>query len=217
MNKLNKTIDLSKIYNNKVVQIIINILFSLSTASLTAILIVGEKSSPVLDIILPTLSFFIMLFISLKFNLLKKTYQSINKIILFISFFLGIYTLSQTFSYMIDYSTTYLNITFVIFSIPAVITFLYYFYTKLWHYFKLFIKSLDKLERNFLIISTSIFCVAIIVIYNITSVFTDARVPVEDRKYSLTYSEENDESRKQGQEFVDKIYSAINRESTIHI
>ena len=64
MNKLNKTIDLSKIYNNKVVQVIINILFSLSTASLTAILIVGEKSSPVLDIILPTLSFFIMLFIS---------------------------------------------------------------------------------------------------------------------------------------------------------
>ena len=40
MNKLNKSIDLSKIYNNKLVQIIINILFSISTASLTAILIV---------------------------------------------------------------------------------------------------------------------------------------------------------------------------------
>ena len=63
MNKLNKSIDLSKIYNNKLVQIIINILFSISTASLTAILIVGEWSNSIIDIILPTLSFSIMLFI----------------------------------------------------------------------------------------------------------------------------------------------------------
>ena len=51
MNKLNKSIDLSKIYNNKLVQIIINILFSISTASLTAILIVGEWSNSIIDII----------------------------------------------------------------------------------------------------------------------------------------------------------------------
>ena len=145
MNKLNKTIDLSKIYNIKIVQIVLNILFSLSTASLTAILIVGEYSSSVLDIVLPTLSFCIMLFICFKFNLLKKVYTDRNKIILFISIFLGIYALIQNFPYMMDYSTTYFNILLVVFSAFAVITFLYYFYTKLWYYFKLFIKSLDKL------------------------------------------------------------------------
>ena len=117
MNKLNKTIDLSKIYNIKIVQIVLNILFSLSTASLTAILIVGEYSSSVLDIVLPTLSFCIMLFICFKFNLLKKVYTDRNKIILFISIFLGIYALIQNFPYMMDYSTTYFNILLIFFSI----------------------------------------------------------------------------------------------------
>ena len=85
MNKLNKSIDLSKIYNNKFVQILVNILFSLSTASLTAILIVSEWSSSVIDIISPTLSFAIMLFIVFKFKLLSKIFNNTNKIILFIS------------------------------------------------------------------------------------------------------------------------------------
>lgn len=209
MNKLNKTIDLSKIYNIKIVQIVVNILFSLSTASLTAILIVGEYSSSVLDIVLPTLSFCIMLFICFKFNLLKKVYTDRNKIILFISIFLGIYALIQNFPYMMDYSTTYFNILLVVFSAFAVITFLYYFYTKLWYYFKLFIKSLDKLERNFLITSTCIFIVAIIVIYNLTSVFTKVNIPDENRRYFITYSEENEESKKQAKQIIDQIYSVI--------
>ena len=211
MSKLNKTIDLRKIYNNKLVQIIINILFSLSTASLTALLLIGESSILALNIALPTLSFIIMLFISSKFKFLTKTFENINRIIFFISFFLGIYAIVLTTTYIDEYSEINLNIIFMVLSIPSAITFLYCFYTKLWHYFKLFIKSLDKLERNFLIISTSIFCVAIIVIYNITSVFTDAHVPVEDRIYSLTYSEENEETQKQGKSFVDKVYGILNR------
>ena len=76
MNKLNKPIDLSKIYNNKLIQIIINILFSISTASLTAILIVGDFSTPVIDILLPTFSFAIMLFITLKFKLLNRIFTN---------------------------------------------------------------------------------------------------------------------------------------------
>ena len=64
MNTLNKSIDLSKIYNNKIIQILINVLFSISCASLTAILIVADLSNSVIDIALPLASFFIMLFVT---------------------------------------------------------------------------------------------------------------------------------------------------------
>lgn len=217
MNKLNKEIDLSTIYDNKLVQIIINILFSLSTASLTAILIEGKNSSPVMDIVLPMLSFLIMIFSAFKFNLLKKIFSNINKIILFISIILGIYASYQTSNFMFDYSTTFYNILFVIVAIPAIIIFLYWFYSKLWNYSKLFFKSLDKLERNFLIIATCIFSVAIIIIYNVTAVFTKAYVPEENRKYVLTCSEENDETKKKSQEFVEHTFTTARRKFIIYI
>ena len=185
MNKLNKSIDLSKIYNNKLVQIIINILFSISTASLTAILIVGEWSNSIIDIILPTLSFSIMLFITFKFQLLKLIFRNSNKIILFASAILGAYAIYLTSLNMLDYSTTFAHAIYLLLAIPSAITFLYWFYSKLWYYAKLFFKSLDKMEKGFLIIAICVSSIGIIIIYNITTIFTYAYVPDEKRTYNL--------------------------------
>ena len=146
MNTLNKSIDLSKIYNNKIIEILIKVLFSISCASLTAILIVADLSNSVIDIALPLASFFIMLFVTNKFNLLKLIFNSLNKIILVITVVISFYELNLTSFYMLYYSTTYANIIFVIIAYPSVVTFLYWFYSKLWCFFKLFIKSLNILS-----------------------------------------------------------------------
>ena len=209
MNKLNKSIDLSKIYNNKIVQIILSILLSLSTASLTAILITGEWSNTVLDIVLPTLSFLIMLFISIKFDLFKNIFANISKATLIVSTILGIYATYLIFLRMPEYSTTFARLPFVICAIPFAITFLYLFYAKFWHYFKAFIKSLNKMEKNFIIVGISIFSIAIIVIYNMTNVFTKAHITEPNRIYYIKYSIENEESKRIGQSFVDGAYSRI--------
>src|SRR5699024_6421848 len=147
-------------------------LFSISTASLTAILIVGKWSNQIIDILLPTLSFAIMLFITLKFKLLSKIFTNTNKIILIISAVLGIYAIYLTSEFMSDYSTTFYNVTFLLLAIPSAITFLYWFYSKLWYYAKLFFKSLDKMEKGFLITAICVSSIGIIIIYNITTIFT---------------------------------------------
>ncbi len=209
MNKLNKSINLSKIYDNKIVQIIFNILFSLSTACLTAILITGDWSNTIFDIVLPISSFLIMLFISIKFSFLKNLFNHTSKITLIVSAILGIYAIYLIYLVMPDYSTTFNNLIFAFPAIPAAIIILYWFYSKFWHYFKLFVKSLDKLERNFLIISIIIISIAIVVIYNMTNVFTKAHITEPNRIYNITYSTKNDKTLIIGQDFVNNAYDRI--------
>lgn len=216
MSILNKTIDLSKVYDNKFIKIVINILFCLSTACLTEILMVKNFSTPILDIALPCLSFLIMLFVCFKFDFLKKTYTNkhihyakSNTIILIISAILGAYVLYNIYFFTNEYIKAPPSLLATLFAIFATITFLYWFYTKLWYYLKSFFKSLDKLEKNFLIIATCVFSVAIIIIYNITSVFTAAHIADEDKKYILTYSEENEQTLAIGQLIEDDVYSVI--------
>lgn len=209
MNKLNKSIDLSKIYNIKLVQIVLNILFSISTASLTAILIVDKWSNQIIDILLPTLSFAIMLFITLKFKLLSKIFTNTNKIILIISAVLGIYAIYLTSEFMADYSTTFYNVTFLLLAIPSSITFLYWFYSKLWYYAKLFFKSLDKMEKGFLITAICVSSIGIIIIYNITTIFTYAYVPDGKRTYNLSYDIENEETINKGKELVENTFQKL--------
>ena len=216
MSILNKTIDLSKVYDNKFIKIVINILFCLSTACLTEILMVKNFSTPILDIALPCLSFLIMLFVCFKFDFLKKTYTNkhihyakSNTIILIISAILGAYVLYNIYFFTNEYIKAPPSLLATLFAIFATITFLYWFYTKLWYYLKSFFKSLDKLEKNFLIIATCVFSVAIIIIYNITSVFTAAHIADEDKKYILTYSEENEQTLAIGQLIKDDVYSVI--------
>lgn len=216
MSILNKTIDLSKVYDNKFIKIVINILFCLSTACLTKILIVQKFSTPILDIALPCLSFLIMLFVCFKFDFLKKTYTNkhihyakSNTIILIISAILGAYVLYNIYFFTNEYIKAPPSLLATLFAIFATITFLYWFYTKLWYYLKSFFKSLDKLEKDFLIIATCVFSVAIIIIYNITSVFTAAHIADEDKKYILTYSEENEQTLAIGQLIEDDVYSVI--------
>lgn len=216
MSILNKTIDLSKVYDNKFIKIVINILFCLSTACLTEILMVKNFSTPILDIALPCLSFLIMLFVCFKFDFLKKTYTNkhihyakSNTIILIISAILGAYVLYNIYFFTNEYIKAPPSLLATLFAIFATITFLYWFYTKLWYYLKSFFKSLDKLEKDFLIIATCVFSVAIIIIYNITSVFTAAHIADEDKKYILTYSEENEQTLAIGQLIEDDVYSVI--------
>lgn len=209
MSLLNKTIDLSKVYDNKFIKILINILFCLSTASLTEILIVHSFSSPTLDIALLLLSFFIMLFVCFKFDLLKKIFTNTNKIILIVSIILGLYALYITYTFTNEYILTHSNVLYAFFAIFSSITFLYWFYTKLWYYLKLFFKSLDKMEKNFLIIAISVFAVAIIIIYNLTSVFTHAQIAEEDKNYVLYYSEENEQTLQMGQYMKNDVFRVL--------
>lgn len=209
MNKLNKSINLSKIYDNKFVQIILNVLFSLSTASLTAILIIGDLSNWITDILLPTLSFMIMLLLFVKFKLLKQIFSKMNKIILFISSVLGTYAVYLISLNMPDYSTTYAHPIFIILAIPSAILLLYWFYTKFWYYFKAFFTSLDKFEKYFLSISICIFTVVVIVVYNMTNIFSHAYISEENRQYVLQYEVKNDETVKRGQQFVEDVFERV--------
>lgn len=239
-NSLNKSIDLGKIYENKFVKIIINILFSFSTACLTDILIVRKFSTPLLDILLPCLSFLIMLFVCFKFDFLKKIFgNAVNSnlsnyldeqnqlrtksqfksqlklcnnsrsIILIISAVLGLFLLYKIYTFTNEYVIVPPSVIATFLAFFAVITFLYWFYSKLWYYFKKFCKSLDKLEKNFLIIATCIFSVVIIVVYNVTSVFTAAHIAEEDKKYVITYSEETDEAKAIGNMMKNDVFGVI--------
>ena len=136
MSILNKTIDLSKVYDNKFIKIVINILFCLSTACLTEILMVKNFSTPILDIALPCLSFLIMLFVCFKFDFLKKTYTNkhihyakSNTIILIISAILGAYVLYNIYFFTNEYIKAPPSLLATLFAIFSTITFLYWFYT----------------------------------------------------------------------------------------
>src|SRR5699024_2163006 len=72
-----------------------------------------------------------------------------------------------------------------------------------------FFKSLDKMEKNFLIIATSVFAVAIIIIYNLTSVFTHAQIAEEDKNYVLYYSEENEQTLQMGQYMKNDVFRVL--------
>lgn len=189
----NKTIDVSKIWENKLIQFIINILFGISTGALTTILIESRLANEATYYILPILSFIATEIIAIKYKFLKRTFNNTNIVLLIISIILGtFFTLNNCANaeYLI-----FIDIIRIcaILAIPSAIVFLYWFYNIVINYVKNYIKSIDKIERYYLLSTISILIVGITIIYNMTNVFYKATIQKEDYRYEVIYKNEKQE------------------------
>ncbi len=156
-------------------QLIINILVGISTANLTLLLIQYEYLNDLKILLLSILSFIVIEIVIAKYNFLNILKNS-KKALLIISTILGIFT-----SYMITVYNRYpfkkeLVYLIAIISVPATILFLYYFYNKLGYMAEKYIKSMDKVEKWYVVISIIIITVGISVVYNMTDVFYTANL-----------------------------------------
>ena len=192
--KLYTPINIEQILKQPVIQFIINILFGVSTACLTAMLINPKYTNIYAYVLITLASFITSEIIVFKYKFLKKTFADLKLPLFLASCIIGIYFLfyncSNT-SYEIG-SIISLKIAGIL-AVPSAIIFVYWLYKQLIKYAKSFIKSLDKGERNFLIIAGLILAMGIAIIYNITNIFYSVS-PTEDRyKYNIYYN--NPESR----------------------
>ena len=181
-----KEVDLSKIANNKIVQFIFNILFGISTAVLTLLLIEQKNAEDYYYVLIPLFSFAIIEFIVFRFQFLKKVFHDFKVSLLAVSIILAlvtIYTICSEGEYTVFIKE--LNMGAVL-AIPATVVFLYCFYDKFIFYLKKYLKSLDKIEKNYLIISSMILIISIVCVYNLTTVFYDIRTDEKDFKYTIT-------------------------------
>lgn len=206
----NTSIDLKKIMENKVIEIIINVLWGLTVASLTTVLIKSEYSNNLINITLQILSFCTAEILAFKFKILRKIFFNTNKIILGISVFIGLCIFYHIHTNMFDYNSINNLKIYSILSIPAIIIFIYWFYKNCVFYAKKYIKSLDKIEKYYLVIGIIILSIAISIIYSLTNVFHTATLNERYWSYEITY----DENKKNNQEIIDKmlrtVYSSSN-------
>lgn len=203
-----KEVDFKVILNNKIVQVIINVLFGISTASLTMILIEQEFAENYIYVLLPLLSFMIGEIITFKCKLLKKTFKNFNVWIFIISTILGLFATYYNWIHMSYTVLTEEIKIFFLLAIPAVIVFLYWFYDKLVFYSKKYILSLDKIEKYYLIIGTVILVIGIICIYTVTNVFHNASVHDKNYKY-IVENENNLLDEKTIKMCTDKLYDIL--------
>ena len=177
-----KEVDLTKVINNKVVQIIFNILFGISTACLTLLLIEADIVDDYVYVVLPILSFIIVEVVAFRFKILQKLSKNFKLSVFWVSVLLGGYA-----TYYICHRMRYTVIDnqvdiLLLVAIPAMVIFLYYFYDKFIFYFKKYILSLDKIEKYYLIIGIIVLVVGINLIYNITDIFSYGDITARDSK-----------------------------------
>lgn len=193
------------IKNNKIVQYILAILFSLSVACMTCILI-EESTNKMTYIVLFLMSFVITGMITLKFNFLKNTFQKTKIPLLLVSICLGIYT---TF-YLASPTNSAIEIQWikicVIFAIPAVSVFLYWFYNHFIDYMKKYTNSLEKIEKRFLISAGLILSIMITIIYQTTDVFYKITTPEENYDYQIRYIQKGENAEEMAQSYIKYLY-----------
>ena len=171
---------------SKLIKYIINILFGISTTCMNFMLIDPKITKEIAYIILPIVTFIISQILVFKFKFLEKTFENKNKTILFFSIFLGIFASWNMYTKMEYKVLKDQMFIFVIMAIPAISVFLYWFYNKLIYYFKRYVKTLDKIEKNYLIIASTILIISILVIYNLTNLFYSCIISKEKYDYELT-------------------------------
>lgn len=184
--ELNKKINLTEILRNNIVQVIVNLIFGLSVASLSLVLLKNEVENYVY-IVIPVLSFIIAEIMTFKFKFLKEIYKNYSNVRLFVSIILGFVTMITIYKNIQGYTNFPKLEIFVLFAIPAVIIFLYWFYTKLTYYVKKYLNSMDKVEKYFLAISSAILTIVIIFIYNMTNVFHYGRLNSKHYDYDIIH------------------------------
>lgn len=194
------------IKNNKIVQYILNVLFSLSVACMTCILIEPENIDKATYIVLFLMSFITAAIISMKFVFLKKTFEKLRISFLLISTVLG----SFTAYHLVNFNNAVISVLCMqictLLAIPAISIFLYWFYSHFIDYIKKYIHSLEKLERNFLLVTGIVMSIAIIAIYQITDVFYKITTPKENYDYQVNYIQKNENSEELAQRYIQHLY-----------
>ena len=192
--KLNQSINVIEIFKNKIVQIILNIILGISTASLTLILL-DNKGYEVLNFLLPLVSFIIVEFVAFKYRLWKNLYgEGIGKIRLIVSVILGVFTTYNLFLNMPTYTNVNKLSVFVLLAIPSIIVFLYWFYGKLVYYIKKYIKTIDKVEKYYLIIAGIILILFTSIINSKTTLFSYGILNEKYYDYDVYYTENIDKN-----------------------
>ncbi len=176
------------IINTKTAKVLLNIFFGITLSNLTLILIEDIYSNTILKIALILLSFIISQILCFKFNFLVKTFQNLNRVILFLSMILGIFTALSIYENMFNYANLHHPKLYTIVAIPSIVILLYWFYNKVSYYFKKYIHSLDKIEKYYLITSVILLTISIIFLYNITSVFHFNKLKPEYYDYTIEYN-----------------------------
>lgn len=184
--KLSKTVDVGNLLENKIIQAILNILMGISVASLTLTLL-DNKGYELFNIILPILSFAITEFTLFKYKLIRDLYKNgIGKTRLIISSLLAFFTAYVFYNNMLVFPNNVVIKTILSFlSIPAIIVSLYWFYGKLLYYLKKYIKTMDKVEKTFLIIAGVILIIGISIINAKTSLFNYGVLKEEYYDYEI--------------------------------
>jgi len=136
-------------------------------------------------------AFLVAALLEWKYHFLKNTLKNAN-----IQTILPTMLLSLAYTYHICTQEESIKgigtlIQYILLATPAVTVFLYWFYKKVWHYFKRYITSLETIEKGYLITATTILTISIIGIYNVTNVFYEVQMKPENYKASVTVETQN--------------------------
>lgn len=195
--------DLEKVNKKGIVlETIINLLFIISVTTVTFLLLNIESVSQ--RIISIFCSFSLTCFVTFKFQIIRKIFQSFNKRYAILAIFFAIatsFTIIQifyTYNIVIEPMRTFFLTTscpnslimyaLSLMSLFALYSFYYYFISRFLPTAILFIKSLEKTEKYYLICSTLIFALAIVIIYSITSIFYLPKINGEVQAFDVIYS-----------------------------
>ena len=177
-------------------------LFIISVSTVTLLLSnIGTGKQRLFSLIL---SFIIATFVTFKFNILNKIFKEHNTLYCLCSMFLATATgffIGQLFySYNIvvePVRSIFVSIFipdslimfgFIILSLFALYSFYYFLVSRFLPKIVMFFKSLEKNEKNYLIFSTCILGLAIIIIYSITNVFYAPKLNGEIQTFDVVYS-----------------------------
>lgn len=178
------------------------LLFAVSVASITLLLSnIGTGKQRLFSIIL---SFLIAIFVTFKFNILDKIFKEHNKLYTILSIFFTLPTgfffgqlfysyniivepIKSIFIY-IPIPDSLIMYGFIILSLFALYSIYYFIISRFLPKVKDFFTSLEKNEKNYLIISTCILGLAIVVIYSITNIFYAPKINGELQTFDVIYT-----------------------------
>lgn len=182
--------------------IFFKLLFIVSVPSVTLLLSnIGTGKQRLFSIIL---SFIIATFVTFKFNILNKIFKERDKLYAALSIFFAVATgfffgqLFYSYNIVIEpirsifvkifIPDSIIMYGLVTLSLFALYSFYYFFISRFFPRAKEFFTNLEKNEKNYLIISTCILGLAIVLIYSITNVFYAPKINGEIITFDAIYS-----------------------------
>lgn len=185
-----------------IINILKELLFIVSVPTVTFLLSnIGSGKQRLLSI---GLSFFIACFITFKLKILPKIFKEYNTKYSLISIFFAIATsffiAQECYSYNMIVEpgrTIFLKnishhslfmFSLILLSLYALYSFYYYFISRFLPKSSSFFSSLEKNEKYYLIISSTILALGIIILYSLTSVFYATKLNGEIQTFDVIYS-----------------------------